>query len=509
MILAIPGMAQSQYSYWNNIFEEQAPAGSGVEGLYIVDSSIVSFGLLDNISGSHFQFRELSNDGAQTQYSELLKPPELSGTSYFYGDASLYCEGKIYAVGQNKYTNTIPPIKAILVSWNPDYSIDWYVNYGEITADTAWFEFEYALINSQQQLVCAGKKGFETDFWDLWMDNWWLIMAWYDLDGNLLHEATIDDLPDESPKAITDMVQLPDDRYLMCGLTGSSNQKDPFILTVDITGEYQDQLLLGGAYSDASGSIVVDESGDSALFAYIHCNFGDPGELRNLQLHIAHIGLDDLTLEWEQEYAFDEIGLLSWTLGVNDFMRTSDGGSLILMNHSQDDEEPYYKSFLVKLNANQEVEWYHWYEAGLPCGYCYLSDLEIAPDGGYVMAGLANVYYPGAEYSVDRTWILKTDACGEVEYNGCAPVNTSGELQHTFSLKTWPNPFREVVHVETSGRVEKLVVRDVLGNAVSSREGASTQSLSEIDLSYLRQGMYLLEVHLEDGEILLRPLVKN
>lgn len=71
------------------------------------------------------------------------------------------------------------------------------------------------------------------------------------------------------------------------------------------------------------------------------------------------------------------------------------------------------------------------------------------------------------------------------------------ETSNDNSLSIFPNPSKGVFTLSTSGKISKLEIRDVLGNAVfQSEESNLTQ---QIDLSKQSKGVYFIEVFNKDG----------
>ena len=104
------------------------------------------------------------------------------------------------------------------------------------------------------------------------------------------------------------------------------------------------------------------------------------------------------------------------------------------------------KGFIGKLNDSYELDWYTelFYD---DCSSCtnQLYDLEVAPDGGYVMVGK----FDSQEDPYDKTWLVKVDACGDLEWQGCELPDGLWDTSAPLSgpLRLYPNPASDFVRV--------------------------------------------------------------
>ncbi|MFT5229678.1 MAG: hypothetical protein ACI9EV_002832 [Urechidicola sp.] len=123
-----------------------------------------------------------------------------------------------------------------------------------------------------------------------------------------------------------------------------------------------------------------------------------------------------------------------------------------------------------------------------------LWDVEIAPDGGYIMAG--NLRY--ASDSGYRSWLLKVDACGDVEWEGCEFVGVEEYGFASVDLELWPNPVSETlnINIENQNNIESLRVfnsqgKEVIVNLLSSHNAGIIQ----LDVSSIAKGLYYIQLY--------------
>ena len=163
------------------------------------------------------------------------------------------------------------------------------------------------------------------------------------------------------------------------------------------------------------------------------------------------------------------------------------GDSSIVMGtfHSGPNSDLRTESFLVKFNEEFQSDWYTELSYEI-CSGCTneLYDIEQAPDGGYVMVGKFN----SPEDPYDKTWLVKVDACGDMEWQGCEPVGIE-EIVKTPSIKIFPNPASSLINIEVLENIDihTIEIIDMMGRTVLRSSYSSS-----LDLSHLPSGAYKL-----------------
>lgn len=174
-------------------------------------------------------------------------------------------------------------------------------------------------------------------------------------------------------------------------------------------------------------------------------------------------------------------------------------------------------SFVMALDDNYEMSWHTQLSYEL-CPGCTneLYDIEQAPDGGYVMVGKFN----SPEDPYDKTWLVKVDACGDLVWQGCDPVGIQEfQIQSRndgMKLEIYPNPARDLVRVLTPSGVgvsagwQSLSLYDVTGKVVKElSDDRFTQSNDEVtlDVSDLPSGLYSIALTTAYGRVFSSKLV--
>jgi len=105
-------------------------------------------------------------------------------------------------------------------------------------------------------------------------------------------------------------------------------------------------------------------------------------------------------------------------------------------------------------------------------------------------------------YAVDprtSTWLVKVDACGDLEWQGCEPLSVPERRSQSFTV--YPNPSRGQFTVETAtrSRAKSWRVFDLSGRQVAQGSEAYAQQFS-VDLN-LPSGFYTLQVETDTGKM--------
>ena len=205
--------------------------------------------------------------------------------------------------------------------------------------------------------------------------------------------------------------------------------------------------------------------------------------------------IDPLTGEetWSQVYHED------YTISSGDWIDiepTPDGGVVILGWAYEPDN--LYFNWIMKVDANGNEEWFKTYTAE-DCTACFnlLQDIEVAPDGGYVAAGRFEYW------EIDgfrNAWLLKIDACGDTEWQGCDPLSTSQIDKTKFNI--YPNPTAGDFTINSleGERISEYKVRDLSGRTlIDQKPGSPRKTLS--DHLEVPSGVYIIEIISESGKV--------
>jgi hypothetical protein len=149
-------------------------------------------------------------------------------------------------------------------------------------------------------------------------------------------------------------------------------------------------------------------------------------------------------------------------------------------------------SYVVKMDTNYVIKWMH--ETFAPLG---LSHLFAASDGGYY--GIAEI--PSTDPEKNREiLVFKSDSTGF--YNSVRTVST--EIENEIFLS--PNPAITQVHITSPVKLESYTINNTSGTQLQS---GVLENDNNIDISQLPQGLYFLQVQLENGQMVTKKLVRS
>ena len=184
-------------------------------------------------------------------------------------------------------------------------------------------------------------------------------------------------------------------------------------------------------------------------------------------------------------------------------VQVSDGYALA-GTYRQLDNNNTRKAWIMKIDDDFQQEWYTELSYDdAPGNAHYPYDMEQTSDEGYVVVG---AYRNSADF-YDRTWLVKVDACGDMEWQGCEPVGI-GEFEIQDSkLEVYPNPVSDVLHIQTSDRKvwDQIRISDILGRELINERIVN----SMVDLSELNTGLYVLTLYSKGLPIHSQKILKE
>jgi hypothetical protein len=199
---------------------------------------------------------------------------------------------------------------------------------------------------------------------------------------------------------------------------------------------------------------------------------------------------------------------------ITEIIRTEDNCILITGYKNVLDNS----GFLLKITQEGDPLWYRFISPpqaeGNDADYEYTRILGITPtnDGGYIMAGEygstpGNIFPEGIQTAI----AVKVDEFGCLE-PGCQLADDIPErIKNNLGMQVWPNPASTEIHIsiDQEHQIQSIKLYDVTGkeheypSPPSPSSGnvsgyGSTHQLT-LDISYLINGMYLIEVITKEG----------
>jgi hypothetical protein len=117
-----------------------------------------------------------------------------------------------------------------------------------------------------------------------------------------------------------------------------------------------------------------------------------------------------------------------------------------------------------------------------------------AQDGGLFATGMANIFATDGDMA-----FIKAEPHGG--------INSVQEVQDiTTQIQTTPNPATTQVHIESPIKIESYTLNNTSGTQVQS---GVLDATNNIDISQLPQGIYFLQLQLENGQRVVKKLVRS
>lgn len=312
--------------------------------------------------------------------------------------------------------------------------------------------------------------------------------------------------------------------FLVClvDTNGSEVWKQPYgasgyevATNVDVTGDCS--LLVAGVQSnianterdpilyklDNNGSVLWHETYGTSNY---DCGLGGVFELNSGDILISGC-LDTLDNFDTKSFIslLDSNGAVKWRKIFGDNSRqgiwsfVEENGFVTIVGVRRSEEISNDVGFLLKIDSYGNIIWERDYyhlafpgPDGLQRSTSWFRDIELAPDGGYIVCGMARGLIVEPQTTQDF-WLVKLDSMGCLE-PGCDTL--TGIRESTFvgdEVVVYPNPVRNYLNIEFNNYYKGMNIRlyNPLGELVL--EKPLIENLSKITLE-LPQGGYIYAV---------------
>ena len=356
------------------------------------------------------------------------------------------------------------------------------VLWDNIIYDPTIFRKEFTLSKEliEDSLLFIGNNVYNTDS-DSWPEFSNVYLLKTNTDGEELWENEFNLNPNKFVR-INSAHELSNGELILSGSIYSP--WNPVIVRVDVLGNLINYYQFGQEEENnwLPWSVLEEEANTLTLvYLTVEGEDEDFGDLSALQIAQFDLSTDSFIYEsnHDESYIFNH---------VQDFVKTPDGGYAATGYRGSDF---IIKGYLVKYDADLNIEWEKEYVSGLEdYNQHYLYDLEITADGGFVIAGET---WGGTNQTPKKSWLLKLDACGDTEWQGC--TQSVSELASS-QFSVYPNPAQDLLTLEldqiTFGQRLTASIRNALGQEVFSQNVHSYQT--ELDVSVLSRGVYVLSL---------------
>lgn len=287
-----------------------------------------------------------------------------------------------------------------------------------------------------------------------------------------------------------------------------------YILEVDTLGETQWEFLTPTSQlrERVNKMLLTDDQG---IIAVGGIGVEIPINSSSTAVHY-HGTIFKLNANHELEWETVTEGLqVSPAVRLEELIAAPDGSGYLaagVMIEDQSGNEPNRSAHLFKVSPDGDSLWNRFYNYIDDLNaYPQPHDLQVAPDGGYIMVGTAA---PLDTVQVPQTcWMLKVDeyGCLVPDCQNIIIDNTFEEVSAGFELKMFPNPTKDFlnVFVRIQQGNEKINFRifDSTGKEQKSFSSAHQEETLIIDIQNFSKGIYFLEGRLGSGQLLIKQFV--
>lgn len=502
-----------QYTYFNSHLGPLGgvEAGNGITSqLMTTSDSLVNVTVYSNFGNYTLSFNILNMEGEFIHHTH-----NLTGDGYVllnYADAiTPYQNGYLYA-GVHSF-GAVPYITYFNSSFEQEWEKQVPVYFDE-NEEPVYFsselygEFLFAKPLNDGGFIAAGRKTYDQQP-EIFHHTVWLQR--YDANHELVWENDYpfynEDIIPESKRflRVNDLFELPNGDLLVWGCWYHAWM--PMVLRFDSEGNFISSASWGATGpTDTLNDWLpwpVQVGDEEFVFAYKHGTIFENVIVQYSKPRIGH--LDASTMEVT---LFDPVEREAKHHWVTDFVTAVDGGYVALgygvRPHPENPNSSFEFSYLLKVNEIGEEVWYHEYVPPVEHINPWVYDLEVTPDGGYAFVGNFRLVENGGVTEEYRQWVVKTDACGELEYNGCEAVvttNNTPTINHS-PVSVWPNPTSDLLQINYSDNgVSQIVIRDARGVLVEQQAIATQSSPYTMSLASQAAGLYLVQLINQDGSV--------
>jgi hypothetical protein len=322
--------------------------------------------------------------------------------------------------------------------------------------------------------------------------------------------------------------QTTDGGYIISG-TGNG---DVYLIKTDTNGDTLWTKTFGGPDSDGGGTIQQTSDGGYIIAGYTY-SFG-AGDKDAYLIKTDSNG----DLLWSKTFGGTNSD------GSVSIKQTSDDG-YIIAGYTVSFSSGYDDVYLIKTDASGDTLWTKTFGG---TSYDNAASVQQTTDGGYMLTGQTWSFGAG----IGDVYLIKTDSLGN---SGCnegnpATIVTSPAAQVTSpativyspatiettpvtivgsggtvttlcttvgiqsaiinpksGIAVSPNPFTSELAVQSSEKINQIIIYDLMGATVYQTELPSNNASAELNLSFLHQGIYFLNVK-SKGESWTKKIVK-
>jgi hypothetical protein len=484
MICAWSAGLHAQYTYFNQLTGIQGDLESeGCANVEVVSDGYVVWGGGIN-DGSIFYFvRKYDFDGTILDANIIEFTQE-----YFYTGVTISFQ---WDPNTERFivihsAETLGDVKGRLLAFNSSLDLEIDLYYDLYPPNTYFFGF---LIEPDGYVV-IGEQGPN-------INSEGTFIAKLDFEGNVLWNEILQ--PEVFQHIYRNSTIISIDGGYLIGGYGITSEVFGILTKTDLTGNTTDVIISTDISVPRSYGIFASKLSNGEILTGQGFGYEWVSEIGNPYLYWAKTRLRKFNSVTNEFYGpvveyFDNYEF--YMGGALKCLPTSDGGAIFVGSN------PGYSSgrvsWLQKVDSNGNEEWFKPLNYD-NCNNCenLLYDIELAPDGGYIAAG----YF--INWDVDprsSTWLVKVDACGDLEWQGCSPLNVPERKGQSFSIYPNPSTGRFTVETANQSRAQSYRVYDLSGRLVAQEMLSAAESAFTIDVN-IPSGFYTLHLTTDGGEM--------
>jgi Secretion system C-terminal sorting domain len=489
--------------YFNNVYDRPDFLAEWCGQVEVVDDKIITpvwFWELDETS--NYGIRELDFDGNEIMVSSV-------DSVYYWFSGGLAQNFKQTTDGGYIYGGMLDT--ACIIKITPDYQLEWRTNVGEF-------------LGSMRSVSELANGQFFCTWNHLQGTNNGIGLYWYNSDGSVANNLDYI-LYGQGIYEVNSVNQLSNGDLLLTMYFDEYLSDDPPIHYFDNiiarlnseTGEvvWQERYSIGNFNKQLGWMQAIVENDTTATLCYItRDTLLDPFNAYGASYGSLYAAKLNLNTGDTSAVVLIEEGIGNHQ--NRDFEKCPDGGYVILMTELPNDIVNTYmfQNTITKIDSNFQFEWKKQY-APLPISeiehiYHEAFDIDICPDSGFVVSGYAQdtnsepTFHNGKQIP----WVFKTDYCGELEWNNCGVDNIAeSHAAPLGSASVFPNPASDKITVSSSQEFESITIRDITGKSVYTSTMSNHLLQTQLDISSLANGLYLIEVDFGERRVGAQKLV--
>lgn len=479
----------SQYTYFNNGYLPPYPeiGSGGTTNLFAKGDTLITYGngpFAEEFAGRVMLY--LDSQGNLVTQLEYGEGDDIHIIDY--SDTVLETDnGYVWAGGNYWYP---------IVLWmNSDFAENYRIEIPELFSDTTRAGYLTSTILSNGDLICTGKVVYDFIPEAPGEDTANLILAKYTQNGQAqwFHEYSAEELGINTELYVSPAIfprggitELTTGEILVFGSVGATEDLDCYAFKFDSFGNYLDHVKWGNPEYPDGSSWPIRIANDKFLFAYSKFSHME-GSWYMYKPIVGRLDTNDMTIiefsTLDHPYSYG---------GITDFEATADGNYILLGTGHEYGGEDHGRAYIIKVDPWGNEFWFKEYFPPEPWDTPSAYDLEVTSDGGFAFVGNYHPYDVGISYY--KTWVVKTDACGDLEDNGCAPVVSTVENKLQ-DMKAYPNPSSGTVFLDIDNEdAAWLECYDITGKLVYSQTLNASATQYRFDLGNFSNGAYRIRI---------------